>query len=244
VNERITSAQFMHLWEATNLDTMPHPFEHRTAARSENELFNEKQRLEQWSVGEADPRLREAIAVLRHPDVSVSVFTEGTEPLLVRGAIRGRYAVVAEQEVRTAETGDLRIQVEIGARTPDIGQFVGTLLRGIPAATPGRNRSVDAPPDDLRPGAGSVGVLQSALSSGVDLFKKIVARRKAAGYICIHGRWEGARDSILDSLTWIDVADDGRYLYYTDHLMRLRSATHEVMAENLERRVRGALRAP
>lgn len=241
MNQSLTSAQFMYLWEATNLDTMPHPFEHRTAARVESELHAERDRLERWSAEEAHPRLRDAVAVLRHPDVSVSVFSQDDAPILRRGAVRGRCAVVAEQLTGTDRTGDLRLQVRVGPRSPDVSQFVGALLRDIPAGPPGRNTAVDAHRDDIRSGSGGGGVLRSATVSGADLFKRIVARRTAAGHVCVHGPWQGPRDTILDSITWLDIADDGRYLYYTDHLMRLRSATAADLEGHLERRVRAAL---
>ncbi|AOW91908.1 hypothetical protein BFN03_02210 [Rhodococcus sp. WMMA185] len=250
MNWQLSSAQFMHLWEATDLDTMPHPFEHRCDARVESELHAERQQLERWRNEQLDPQLRDAITVLRYPEVPVSVYSPGDAPVLRRGAVRGRVAVVVDQlpssrkigDLSSAPgTGDLRVHVRLGSRTPDIRRFVDDLLREIPEVGAGRTASIDVHPDDLRPDPARTGVLHNANASGAPLLKRILARRTRAGYICLHGPWQGAHDSILESTTWFDIADDGRYLYYTDHLVRLRSATTEVIANRLEERIRTAL---
>ncbi|RVW04118.1 ESX secretion-associated protein EspG [Rhodococcus xishaensis] len=246
MNWQLSSAQFMHLWEATDLDRMPHPFEHRTAARLESELHVEQQRLERWRAEQPDHQLRDAIAILRHPAVSVSVYSPDTNPVLRRGAVRGGVSVVADQLPSTTGTGDLRIRVRPGSRAPDLRQFARDILHELPEVPAGRTAAVDAHPDDLRandPHAESLGngVLHNATIAGAPLLKRILARRTAAGYVCLHRPWQGAYDPIVDSLTWFDVAGDGRYLYYTDQLVRLRSATTAVLADMLEERVRKAL---
>ncbi|WP_072688078.1 hypothetical protein [Rhodococcus marinonascens] len=241
MNWQLSSAQFMHLWEATDLDVMPHPFEHRTDVRLESELPAEGRKLEQWRAEQVDPQLREAIAVLRHPGISASVYAPGKTPLLRRGAVRGRVTVVADQLPAATGTGDLRVRARLGSRAPDIRQFVRDLLFDLPEVVAGRTAAIDAHPDDLRAQPASTSVLHSATVSGASLLKRILARRTSAGYICLHRPWEGAHDAVLNSMTWFDIADDGQYLYYTDHLVRLRSATTEVIANRLEERIRSAL---
>ncbi|RVW03365.1 ESX secretion-associated protein EspG [Rhodococcus spongiicola] len=246
MNGQLSSAQFMHLWEATDLDRMPHPFEHRTEARLESELYVERQRLDRWRSEQPVHQLREAVGVLRHPEVSVSVYSPGATPVLRRGAIRRGVTVVADQLPATTGTGDLRIQIRPASRAPDVRQFARDLLHELPEVPAGRTSAVDVYPDDLRANdpqaeSGGNGVLHNATIAGAPLLKRILARRTAAGYICLHRPWQGAYDPILDSMTWFDVAGDGRYLYYTDHLVRLRSATTAVLVDKLEERVRKAL---
>ncbi|MEV0945592.1 ESX secretion-associated protein EspG [Rhodococcus sp. NPDC049939] len=249
MNWQLSSSQFMYLWEATDLDTMPHPFEHRTDARLESEADLERQRLERWRAEQMDPRLHDAVAVLRHPDVSVSVYSPGSAPIHRRGAVRGRAAVVAEQRPATESggvriapgTGDIHVQARLGSHAPDVHQFVRDLLCELPEAVAGQTAAIEAHPDDLRAEPARTSVLQNAAVSGASLIKRILARRTGAGYICLHRPWQGAHDAVFDSMTWFDIADDGRYLYYTDHLVRLRSATTAVIENHLEERIRTAL---
>ena len=245
MNRTLTSAQFMHLWEATGLDRMPHPFEHRTSARLESERGAEERTLEHRSADDPGSGIVDAIDVLRRPEVSVSVYLPNTPPILRRGAIRGRVCVVADQRHTAEGTGDLELRVGAGHHAPDVRAFVRALLDGVPPNTPGRTRSVNVHPDELgrRPRSGT-SVLHDVLESGAPLLEHVLAARTTTGYLCLHRPWRGAEDQVVDSLTWFDVPGDGRYLYHEGHRVELRSAMPGLVDRELETRVRKALADP
>ncbi|QNG20191.1 ESX secretion-associated protein EspG [Rhodococcus triatomae] len=250
----LSSGQFDVMWSATGLDRMPYPLHHIPGGKYADDAFRIRTGLEQWYRDNDDQRLRASIDVLRSPDLSVSVFvpTADGAHFQRRGAVRGRVAVVADQAPErhrdtipddASTTGDIDLRVQVAGAAPDLGWLTRKLLRDLPGNEPGRTSVVTAHAKDLHqvPDAQQSSVLQNTAVSGAALMRRILARRTACGYVVVHGPRVGADDSVLDSLTWVDVADDGRYLYAEDDKVTLRAADRDLIAGELEQRVRRVL---
>ncbi|QYB06353.1 ESX secretion-associated protein EspG [Rhodococcus sp. USK10] len=241
MNWRLTSAQFMCLWEATDLDRMPYPLKYRSAAATEDQYAIQQRELEQWRSALDEPKLVAAIQALRNPQVSVTVLAPSPElhsGIRRRGSIRGRVAVVAEQLRSEPGRGDIRI--DAGAESVD--GFTDRLLDDLPDCAPGRTPSLTAHPDDVQNRGTGTSVLQNARASDGTRLRGIVGRpRTGIGYICIRGARSGLDEPVLGELTWIDVESDGRYLYHQDDRVHLRSATVRVVRDELSKRVAAAL---
>ena len=244
MNWRLTSAQFMCLWEAPDLDRMPYPLQYRSAAATEDQYAVQQRELEQWRTALDEPKLVAAIQALRDPQLSVTVLAPSPEldsGLRRRGSIRGRAAVVAEQLRGEPGRGDIRID----AGTEGVDWLTTQLLKDLPGCAPGRTPSLTAHPDDLENRSSGASVLQSARASDGTLLRRIVGRpRTGIGYICIRGARSGLDEPVLGELTWIDVEADGRYLYHQDDRVHLRSATVRLVRDELSKRVSAALANP
>ncbi|PBC56954.1 ESX secretion-associated protein EspG [Rhodococcus sp. ACPA1] len=244
MNWRLTSAQFMCHWEATDLDRMPYPLQYRSAAATEDQYAVQQRELERWRTALDEPKLVAAIQALRDPQLSVTVLAPSPEldsGLRRRGSIRGRVAVVAEQLRGAPGRGDIRID----AGTEGVDWLTTQLLKDLPGCAPGRTPSLTAHPDDLENRSSGASVLQSARASDGTLLRRIVGRpRTGIGYICIRGARSGLDEPVLGELTWIDVEADGRYLYHQDDRVHLRSATVRLVRDELSKRVSAALANP
>jgi hypothetical protein len=244
MNWLLTSAQFMCLWEATDLDRMPYPLQYRSAAATDDRYAVQQRELEQWRTALDEPNLVAAIQALRHPQLSVTVLAPSPEldsGLRRRGSIRGRVAVVAEQLRGAPGRGDIRID----AGTEGVDWLTTQLVKGLPDCPPGRTASLTAHPDDVEARNTGSSVLQNARVSDGTLLRRIVGRpRTGIGYICIRGARSGLDEPVLGELTWIDVEGDGRYLYHQDDRVHLRPATARVVQEELSKRVSAAVANP
>ncbi|NLU84614.1 ESX secretion-associated protein EspG [Rhodococcus sp. HNM0569] len=230
----LTPGQFMCLWETTGLDRMPYPLRYRSPARTQNEYAEQQMRLARWRDGIDDPKLEASIRALRNPDVSVTLYVPevGNGPAIRRRmCLRGRVGVVADQDDAATGFGTITIDARGGHVRDTLDWMCRGLLAAIPSMHPGRTRSVSADPEEL--GDAQPTVLQGAQASGAQLIRKIVSRRDGAGYLCVHGPREGASEPLVDELTWLDIADDGRYLYHRDHRVHLRAADTDAIRDAL-----------
>ncbi|MCQ4122601.1 ESX secretion-associated protein EspG [Rhodococcus tibetensis] len=248
MNSRLTSAQFMSLWEATDLDRMPYPLLYRSAAATADGYTRQQRELEEWRIALDDPELGAAIQVLRNPSVSVTVFAPAADPdsgVRRRGSIRGRVAVVAEQLSGGPGRGDIRLDMNTATDSGNVEWLITRMLHDLPDCTPGRTPSLSAHSDDLENGGIRSSVLQAAQASDGALLRRLVTRpRTGIGYICVRGPRRELDEPVLDELTWIDVEADGRYLYHQDHRVHLRSATDHTVREELGKRLGAALAEP
>ncbi|QTJ67540.1 ESX secretion-associated protein EspG [Rhodococcus sp. ZPP] len=248
MNWQLSSAQFMSLWEATNLDRMPYPLLYRSAAATADGYARQQRELEEWRLALREPELDAAIAALRNPDMSVTVVVPSAEAdsgVRRRGSIRGRVAVVAEQLRGSPGRGDIRLDLNTATDSANLDWLTTRLLLDLPDCAPGRTPSLTAHPDDLDTGGHRSSVLQHAQASDGALLRRLVTRpRKGIGYICIRGPRRELDEPVLGELTWIDVEADGRYLYHQDHRVHLQSATVQTVHEELGKRLGTALAAP
>lgn len=237
MNWQLTSAQFMCLWEATDLDRMPYPLQHRSAAATDDAYTVQQQRLDEWRRTLADPKLLAAVSALRHPQLSVTVFAPSDHDSGVRrrGSVRGRVCVTTEQVPSHDSRGDIHIRTNTASDTEWLAHY---LVRDLPDCPPGRTPSLTAHPDEVHERTKRVTVLQNAQSSDGVLLRRIVTRpRTGIGYICIRGARSGLDEPVLGELTWLDVAEDGRYLYYRDHSVHLRSAGSRTLRDEVTTRI-------
>lgn len=237
MNASVTAAQFMTLWEATDLDRMPYPLYYRSGSLTEDEYT-----LDQPAPA-SDPGLPGWIDALRYPDLSVTVYAPHTDEgpaIRRRGCVRGDLAVLTEQLPDGAGSGDIRICASRTGESRNLAALALGLVGDLPDCAAGTSGALAAHPDDVNPSdTGSLSILRSAVSSQADLVRRLLGRpRSGIGYVCIRGARSGLDETLLDEFTWIDVSGDGRYLHRVDHYVHLRPVSQVQMYEELLRRLR------
>ncbi|NLG54900.1 MAG: hypothetical protein GX542_04510 [Rhodococcus sp.] len=254
----LSAGQFVALWEAARVPTMPYPMQYRPGGRSEPSALDALRAIIDWERDLDDDKLRTTIDVLAKPELSVSlsVLDSLTQPPTFqrRVAVRGKLVVLIDQGPDRdiyaipdgdSVSGDISLRVQRGTNGPDLKWLADELLAGIPDAEPGRTPHISALPSELNPQTQPGGsVLQKTIATSTERMREMLAKRGGGGYLIIHGPRVGATDPILDSLMWLDVADDGRYLQTEDHKITLQAARLADVARELERRVQRALTPP
>lgn len=242
MNHRVTGAQFMALWEATGLDRMPYPLRYRSTALTDTSHDFEQRRLRSWMAQCPNPALSSCIDALRYPDLSVTVYAPhaGETPAIRRrGCVRGDLAVLADQVPADVEFGDIYIAKSNDNSVRNIERLALGLVGGLPDCAAGTVGALSAHPDDVEPRlVESNSLLRSTLESKSDRLRRLLKRpRSGAGYICIRGPRNGLAEPLVQELTWIDVADDGRYLYRVAHDVHLSPISPVQLYEEILRRL-------
>lgn len=250
---QLSSGQFAALWDTSNTDSLPYPLHYRPGGRTGDSALAALEYLAQWSRNLNDDPLRTCIDVLNRSELAVSLYvtdSPAARPTFQRrAAIRGQISVMADQEPDrdlaaipdgATITGDITVKANRGrANTPDLTWLTTELLAGIPDTKPGRNKQLSAHPADLKTPehTPSSSVLQQAITTEAEVLRALLAKRGPGGYIIIHGPRVGREDTILDSLMWLDIPGDGRYLHTEDDKITVRAARLPDVARELERRI-------
>ncbi|NLE79038.1 MAG: ESX secretion-associated protein EspG [Rhodococcus sp.] len=247
----LRSDQFMILWEATDLDRMPYPLRHRSSATTMDARAMVERQLRAWHASLDDPKLMACIQALRHPDYSVTVFVpdeaddhaegsalEETAAVRRRGCVRGRIAVMAEQLPGPVGHGTIVLQVSHGTDAENRRWLATQLTAGLPDVPPGNIRSLSSTPEGLeRRQAGSTMVLHNSAVPDGDRMRRLLTRPHTSnGYVCLLGPRHGLDEPLVDEMAWFDIADDGRYLHFVDHQVRLRAVSLNDLRDEFELR--------
>lgn len=235
MSHRLTAAQFMTQWEATGLDRMPYPLRYRATTLTDIERVLEQRRLRSWMKESSNPALSACIDALRYPDLSVTVYaTRDCERSTIRrrGCLRGDLAVLAEQVPGEqvpgeVEFGDIHIFTSNDNSMRNLERLTLGLVGELPDCAAGTAGALSASPNDVGPRrAESNSLLRGPLDSRGDRIRRLLGRpRSGTGYICIRGPRNGLDEPLVQELTWIDVAGDGRYLYRVAHDVHLSSVS-------------------
>ncbi|NLE82104.1 MAG: ESX secretion-associated protein EspG [Rhodococcus sp.] len=236
MNASVTAAEFMRLWEATDLDRMPYPLQSRSGSTTHDA----------HPAHALGPELPEWIEALRYPDLSVTVYAPGSAESPVirrRGCVRGDLAVLAEQLSDGARSGDIRICTSSGGESRNLAGLALGLVGDLRECAAGTVGTLTAHPDDVELGnSRSHSVLRSAVPSRADRIRCLLGRpRSGIGYVCVRGPRSGLDEPLIDEFTWIDVSGDGRYLHRVDHFVHLRPVSPVQIYEELLRRLRAVV---
>lgn len=232
----LRSDQFMTLWEATDLDRMPYPLRHRSAAATMDDRAVLERRLRDWHSALDDRKLTACIQALRRPDYSVTVFVpDETATIRRRGCVRGGIAVVAEQKHGPVGCGDIVIRFGHDTDAANRHWLATALTAGLPDTPPGSIRALSSPPEGLeRRQSGSTMVLHGIAVPDGDRIRRLLIRpHDAEGYVCLLGPRRGLDEPVVDEMAWFDIADDGRYLHFVDHKVHLRAASPDDLRREL-----------
>ncbi|MFD4433532.1 ESX secretion-associated protein EspG [Nocardia sp. NPDC058497] len=198
-----TADEFAHVWQAeTGDDRYPFPLTVYSAADTEDRYAALAQAAAQrWPTG-ADPDLT---AVLRHaarPDTALAVFDDAGPRLRAYGARSGERGVVIRQyddnsvEVFSGSAGMVARAFASFLGELQAGQ-AGHLVEDIDRLA-AHFESWQRPPDSV----------------AARMHRLTETRRTASGHIEARVGLHTERPTPARYLTWLDVADDGRYLTY------------------------------
>ncbi|MFD4369684.1 ESX secretion-associated protein EspG [Rhodococcus sp. NPDC058521] len=238
---QLTAAQFMTLWEATDLDRMPYPLTYRDTADTEDVHRHHTRALLAWRNSLNDRQLADCVTALRDPTISVTVYAPYPEGAVRRrGCLGNDLAVLAEQAVGSVGGGDIHVSMNQDSIARNCTALALGLVGDLPACQAGHGPELSAHPDDLSPRNGT-SILQSTIDSPGERIRRLLSQpRNGVGYICIRGRRDGLKEPLVDEFTWIDL-DDGRYVHHVDDAARLFPASPSRLLEELSRRIMFAI---
>lgn len=198
-----TADEFAYVWQAeTGDDRYPFPLTVYSAAETEDQYSALAQAAAQrWPTG-ADPDLT---AVLRHaarPDTALAVFDDAGPRLRAYGARSGERGVVIRQY------DDNSVEVFSGSAgmvARAFASFLGELQAG---------QAGHLVEDVDRLAAHFESWQRPADSVAARMHRLAETRRTASGHIEARVGLHAERATSARHLTWLDVADDGRYLTY------------------------------
>ncbi|MDG3010418.1 hypothetical protein G4X40_09695 [Rhodococcus sp. D2-41] len=225
----LSSAQFASLWESvTTLDRLPYPVTHRDTEPDLTAYERAQTELRHWCAG-VDPQLRAALDTVQHPSVRVQVYAEAATPIRLLGAARAGVATLIEQ----AAGPDREFGGEVRVFTGPAHAIAGSIMQALPANRPGRTTALTAHHDEVRrPDRGAV--LQTVESSAATRLRQLLLRaRVCTGFVTV----ESAGSSATTHLTWLDVAQDGRYLLRGDDVLHAQPCDPQQLFGALEEAV-------
>ncbi|MEU4708634.1 hypothetical protein AB0G00_19575 [Nocardia salmonicida] len=198
-----TADEFAHVWQGeVDDDRYPFPLTVFSAAATQDQYEELARAAAQRWPTDADPDLA---AVLRHaarPETSLAVFDEAGPRLRAYGARSGARGVVIRQY------DDNSVEVFSGSATM-VARAFATFLGEQPAGRAGHLvEDVD------RLAAHFESWQRPADSVAARMHRLTAAERAAYGRIEVRVGLHAERPTPPRYLTWLDVADDGRYLTY------------------------------
>lgn len=221
----LSSAQFAALWESvTTLDRLPYPITHRDTEPDLAAYERAQSELRQWRTG-VDPHLRAALATVQHPTVRVQVYAEAATPIRLLGAARNGGATLVEQSPGPDRDFGGDVTVFTG---PDHA-LAGSIMQALPPNRPGRSTTLTAYQHEVRHPDRSA-VLHTVESSAATRLRQLLLRpRVCTGFITVE-----STGSATAQLSWIDVAQDGRYLLRGDDVLQVQPCDPQQLFSALE----------
>lgn len=225
-----TPDQFALAWESTGFDRYPYPLSIRLSARTEDERAGQIGALQRWRDRTVDGDVEAALRILAQPASRVEVFglvgTDVSRPVRVLGATAGDTGVVVAQSCG----GELAVSMGHAESMP--ARVVGVL----PKSQPGRGPERTAPLAEVQRDSRDVITASVRTKSVAGQVRRVLnLPRDGIGQLLVGTRLNEGVDRALHSLSWIDVANDGRYLVRTRDDVEVIPASNEVFAKEIRR---------
>ncbi|WP_040789525.1 ESX secretion-associated protein EspG [Nocardia paucivorans] len=232
MNWTFTPDEFAHIWRETDLDRIPYPLRILETPRTDRDAEVLRAELDRRLPLGGDPDLSACLRILAAPHTRMVAIGETAGP---SGEIRALACTVYDRAV---------LAVQEPGRTPDFGGSVrvsighssrlGTRFTALlPAAPPGRQPSRTASATAVRDEETVVPTDPAAPR----IRRLLRARHTARGHIRIETRLDRPIPPPPLHYTWLDVADDGRYLLRTDENVHMAPASAEQIANLLQKRI-------
>ncbi|WP_024803267.1 ESX secretion-associated protein EspG [Nocardia sp. BMG51109] len=227
-----TPDEFAHIWRETDLDRHPFPLRILETPRTEDEATALRRILESRLPLHADPDLSACLRILAEPHTRVVAIggrhAPGTE-IRALGAAVYDHAVLAVQDPGGCADFGGRVHLSIG-HSAKLGTRIAGLLPDTPA---GREPSRSAPTAAVRDEETVVATQPLA-----PRIRRLLLRpHTAEGHIRIEARLDRENPPTPVYYTWIDVADDGRYLIRAGDEVHVAPASTQQLAAHLQKRI-------
>ncbi|MBO0853446.1 MAG: ESX secretion-associated protein EspG [Nocardia sp.] len=226
-----TPDEFAHIWRETDLDRYPFPLRVLETPGTEHEARSLRAQLEARMPLGQDADLTACLRILAAPRTRVALIggphTPGDE-IRALGAVIYDHAVLAVQKPgRTPDFGG-RITISIG-HTAKLGARIAALLPDCPAGRhPAHSARSAAVRDENEPRPGPA----------PHRIRRLLSKRHTAeGHIRIEAGLDQPTPAPTLYYTWIDVADDGRYLLRAGEEVYITPANRRQIAEHLHKRI-------
>ncbi|MEU4414545.1 ESX secretion-associated protein EspG [Nocardia salmonicida] len=226
-----TADEFAHVWRESGQDRMPFPLRVLESPRTENDADRLRAGLRDRLPG-GDPDLAACLRIIAEPHVRVvlvgGAHTPGSEIRLLACAVYD-HAVLVVQDPSTRPDYGGSVRVSIG-HTAGIGARVAACL---PDTPPGREPAREAATDAVRD---EEAVL--ATHPAVPRIQRLLRKpHTAEGHIRIETGLDRPAPSPPVHYSWIDVANDGRYLLRAGETVHVVPASTGQLAAQLQRRL-------
>jgi hypothetical protein len=232
VSWSFTPDEFAHLWRETDLDRYPFPIRILESPRTELEATALRRRLEAGLPLGSDPDLTACLRILARPHTRVVAVGGAHDPgseIRVLGATVYDHAVLAVQEAGSSPDFGGQVRISIG-HSGKLGARIAALL---PDAPPGREPARTAAAAAVRDG--ETVVARDRLASRIR--RLLLKPHSAEGHIRIEPRLDRPTPPAPVYYTWIDVADDGRYLIRAGEQVHLTPASTQQIGAHLQKRI-------
>ncbi|WP_280257106.1 ESX secretion-associated protein EspG [Nocardia wallacei] len=227
-----TPDEFAHIWRETDLDRHPFPLRILETPRTEDEAAALRRTLEARLPLRADPDLSACLRILARPQTRVVALGGGHAPgseIRVLGAAVYDHAVLAVQEPGGSPGFGGNVRISIG-HSAKLGARVAALL---PETPPGREPARSAPAAAVRDEE-----TVAATQPPVPRIRRLLLRpHTAEGHIRIEAALDRDNPPTPVYYTWIDVADDGRYLIRAGAEVHVVPASAQQLATHLQKRI-------
>ncbi|MFC6013220.1 ESX secretion-associated protein EspG [Nocardia lasii] len=226
-----TADEFAHVWRESGQDRMPFPLRVLESPTTEQDAARLRAGLSRRLPG-GDPDLAACLRILAEPHARVvlvgGAHTPGSEIRLIACAVYD-HAVLAVQEPGNRPDYGGTVRLSIG-HTAGIGARVTACL---PDTPPGREPAREAATDAVRD---EETVL--ATHPAVPRIQRLLRRpHTAEGHIRIETGLDRAVPNPPVHYSWIDVANDGRYLLRAGETVHVVPASTGQLAAQLQRRL-------
>ncbi|WP_280261552.1 ESX secretion-associated protein EspG [Nocardia wallacei] len=227
-----TPDEFAHIWRETDLDRHPFPLRILETPRTEDEATALRRTLEARLPLRSDPDLSACLRILAEPHTRVVAIggrhTPGSE-IRALGAAVFDHAVLAVQDPGGCPGFGGRVHISIG-HSAKLGARIAALL---PEAPPGREPARTAATAAVRDEETVV-----TTQPPVPRIRRLLLKpHTAEGHIRIESRLDRDDPPTPVYYTWIDVADDGRYLIRAGEEVHVVPASAQQIALHLQKRI-------
>ncbi|MBB5918660.1 hypothetical protein BJY24_007572 [Nocardia transvalensis] len=227
-----TPDEFAHIWRETDLDRHPFPLRILETPRTEDEAVALRRTLESRLPLRSDPDLSACLRILARPQTRVVAIggrhTPGSE-IRVLGAAVYDHAVLAVQDPGGSRDFGGRVHISIGHRAK-LGARIAALL---PEAPAGREPARTAPTEAVR----DEETVVSTQPLAPRIRRLLLRPHTAEGHIRIEPSLDRENPPAPVYYTWIDVADDGRYLIRAGNEVHVTPASIQQIATHLQKRM-------
>ncbi|WP_319942804.1 ESX secretion-associated protein EspG [Nocardia aurantia] len=227
-----TPDEFAHVWRETDLDRHPFPLRILESARTESEAAALRREIETRLPLRADPDLSACLRILAQPRTRVVAIGGRHEPgteIRALGAAVYDHAVLAVQQPGFSPDYGGRVDVSIG-HTGKLGARIASLLPDTPPGhEPARSATADTVVDDE--------AVHTAGPPVRRIRKLLLQPHTAEGHLRIETHLDQDPPAAPVHYTWIDVADDGRYLIRADGQVHITPASPQQIAAHLQKRI-------
>jgi hypothetical protein len=232
VSWTFTPDEFAHIWRETDLDRHPFPLRILESPRTEDEAATLRKTLEVRLPLGADPDLSACLRILAAPHTRVvaigGAHSAGTEIRAVAAAIYDHAVLAIQEPGRTPGFGG-SIRLSIG-HTAKLGARIAALLPECPAGgEPARSAPSEAVRDDDCP--------RPTSPPAPRIRRLLLKPHTAEGHIRIESGLDRATPPPPLYYTWIDVADDGRYLIKAGDEVHIVPASRQQIGAHLQKRI-------